>query len=305
LDEEEDASGSVAAAAPPPEEPVGPDSIVQPSGFTRAEVIRKIEKNDMIGLTEADVKQVQDEMWLRQFTSLKGPMIRKDGTVRKKPGPAKGWKKMRREQGLETGSARGDDSDGGDTISVAGDTINGEADAEIAALLEGDGETRKEKVKVKRRKLDNGDEGTRYASENDVRLDFDEEDDERKSSIAGEAIEGSAKKPKAAKGKEPGVGKGKWTRPSKPEKDLLKAAEALAVQNAIQSQAISTGLLPEEVEMVLAMPGQDSADLLNQAPAPNTEDPRGSVKPRPKSGMVWWRNCRDRLGSRSFAIFRE
>ena len=41
--------------------PIGPDTIVYPCGLTRAEVISKVEGNDMRGLTEADVKAVQDE----------------------------------------------------------------------------------------------------------------------------------------------------------------------------------------------------------------------------------------------------
>jgi hypothetical protein len=44
---------------------LGMNSIVQPSGLTRAEVIQKIESNDMQGLTQEDVKAVQDEMWKR------------------------------------------------------------------------------------------------------------------------------------------------------------------------------------------------------------------------------------------------
>jgi DNA helicase INO80 len=291
-----------------PEEPVGPDSIVYPCGLTRAEVIRRVEKNDLRGLTETDVKAVQDEMWIRQFDpdALKGGMIRKDGTIRKKPGPAKGWKKMRRDLGLDGGSARGDDSDG-ESMSHAGETANGEADADIEALLEGDAAPERTttssstkrggKAKAKRRKLDEGDEVTRYASENDSRLGLDDEDDERRSSIVDGLEAGTGGKKHKSKAREPGVGKGKWTRPTKPEKDMLKKAEALAVQNVMQSAADTTAGTPEEVDAstaaaataATAAGGQEAAvELVSQGPAPNTEDPRGvsEAEARVRLGLV-------------------
>lgn len=293
-----------------PEEPVGPDSIVYPCGLTRAEVIRRVEKNDLRGLTETDVKAVQDEMWIRQFDpdALKGGMIRKDGTIRKKPGPAKGWKKMRRDLGMEVGSARGEDSDG-ESMSHAGETANGEADADIEALLGGDAAPERTttssstkrggKAKAKRRKLEEGDEVTRYASENDSRMCLDDEDDERRSSVVDglETGTGTGGKKLKSKAREPGVGKGKWTRPTKPEKDMLKKAEALAVQNVMQSAADTTAGTPEEVDAsaaaaatgAAAAGGQEAAaELVSQGPAPNTEDPRGvsEAEARVRLGLV-------------------
>jgi DNA helicase INO80 len=111
-----------------------PDMIVQPSGLTRAEIIAKVTRGNMAGLTEQDVKAVQDEMWLREKAAGGGAPMNKDGTVRRKPGPAKGWKKLR-------GGIDWDERSEG--TSVGDSTINGErdggrkdtADAEIAALL--------------------------------------------------------------------------------------------------------------------------------------------------------------------------
>jgi DNA helicase INO80 len=108
--------------------------IVQPSGLTRAEIIAKVTRGNMAGLTEQDVKAVQDEMWLREKAAGGGAPMNKDGTVRRKPGPAKGWKKLR-------GGIDWDERSEG--TSVGDSTINGErdggrkdtADAEIAALL--------------------------------------------------------------------------------------------------------------------------------------------------------------------------
>ena len=107
----------LAETSPPPD-------IVLPSGLPRLEVIRKIESNDMRGLTEVDVKAVQDEMWLRNKDGANGNVIRKDGTLRRKPGPAKGWKKLR---GLDEGS-----EDGSSSV----DPNEAEAEAELVALLD-------------------------------------------------------------------------------------------------------------------------------------------------------------------------
>lgn len=218
-DETDGGHGDGLKAAAAKQEPVGPDTIVHPCGLTRAEVIRKIENADMDGLTEADVKQVQDEMWVRAKESAGGVSIRKDGTLRRKPGPAKGWKQMRgedvlsrRKKGNEAGitSTRGEqeedelDSDQDqdppvpvDTEGVAVRDPNNDADAEadIAALLdedeaEQDLEHRRSK---KRRRLDRigDDEGDGLTRESlfdtdEERLDLGEDDDnetDRRSSI--------------------------------------------------------------------------------------------------------------------------
>ncbi|WVF69267.1 hypothetical protein IAT40_004043 [Kwoniella sp. CBS 6097] len=256
------ASEVVDSDAIDPDEPEGdpfdPDAIVRPCGLTRAEVIRKIETNDISGLTEDDVKAVQDEMWLRDKGKDGGAPVNKDGTVRKKPGPAKGWKRIRgieSKRGRKSG-AGGDyeGSDAGDT-SIAGETINGEADADIAALLGEDGlpppaatpsASKKGKAKAKRRKIDEvTEETTKFAELSDVEdhkpsdiLIGEELDDDRSTrapSIGGSsAIDGPSASTttvpgppkKKSKAKEPGVGKGRWTRPPKPEKEGSSAKKA-------------------------------------------------------------------------------
>ena len=240
--------------------------IVQPCGLTREEVISKVEAGDMSGLTEADVKAVQDEMWMRQKDA--SGLARKDGTIRKKPGPAKGWKKLRG----DNGSVRGDnDSDAG--TSIAGDTVNGEADAEINALLGDDDSER--------------------------RLDDDDASDDEK---ADASTNDPSSKKKSGKNKQPGVGKGNWTRPPKEDKELVRKAEALAVQNHIQAQ--DNGVdgdhgVPTDInyEVVNANP-----DLLTNMAAPNTEDPRGvsETEAKIRFGLVeelqrqtWASICRD------------
>ena len=243
----------------PPGEPVDPN-VVQPCGLTRAEVIAKIEAKDLLGLTEVDVKAVQDEMWMRKKDAAGGAPIRKDGTVRKKPGPAKGWKKLRGDPGRPE-SSRGDyDSDGADT-SNAGDTVNGEAEAEIAALLPDEG-PKKGRAKAKRRKLDDEmDEITRYAEmSDDERPDVDDERDDGRAKV---------------KTKENGAGKGRGTRPTKPEKALSRMAEELAGQVEAGS-----AIMDDEDGM-----GQEP---VGQIKAPNQEDPRGvsETEAKVRSGLV-------------------
>ncbi|ORY27879.1 SNF2 family N-terminal domain-domain-containing protein [Naematelia encephala] len=253
----------------PDVDPLDPETIVQPSGLTRAEVIRKVEVNDMYGLTEDDVKAVQDEMWARKKDANGGAPIRKDGTVRKKPGPAKGWKKLR---GIDErrSSAAEEGSEAGET-SIAGDTINGEAEADIAALLGENGTpiATVKKPKAKRRKLDEGEEVTMSvdASE-DEKPDLDDE-------ILDAATASTSKK--RTKGKEPGVGKGKWTRPN----PLAKKAEELAVQQ--QVEGLEDG---DDALLALAENG-DSAAVLGPH-LPNTEDPRGvsESEARVRAGLV-------------------
>nr|XP_031859659.1 uncharacterized protein CI109_004934 [Kwoniella shandongensis]KAA5526731.1 hypothetical protein CI109_004934 [Kwoniella shandongensis] len=282
-------------------DPFDPDAIVQPCGLTRAEVIARIEADDVKGLTEDDVKAVQDEMWMRKKDG--GAPVNKDGTVRKKPGPAKGWKKMR---GIE--KRKGDPYEGseaGDT-SIAGDTVNGEADADIAALLE-DGSVaeqpierppKKGKTKAKRRKIDDKqEETTKYADLSDedhkpsdalIAEELDDDRSMRAGSIGGSSVidpssaPASKHKGKQGKAKEPGVGKGKWTRPSKPEKELLKKAEVLAVQQAhpdLPSEL--TDDLPPSV--MSEMPFDNAPEVFNIGP--NQHDPRGVSEQEAKVRM--------------------
>ncbi|KAK8858405.1 hypothetical protein IAR55_002632 [Kwoniella newhampshirensis] len=272
-------------------DPFDPDAIVHPCGLTRAEVIVRIEANDIKGLTEDDVKAVQDEMWMRKKDG--GAPVNKDGTVRKKPGPAKGWKRMR---GIE--KRRGDPYEGseaGDT-SIAGDTVNDEADAEIAALLEDgtaaetpvDRPPKKGKTKAKRRKIDDKqEETTRYAEISDedhkpsdilIGEELDDDRSMRAGSIGGSsAIEPNGTsapkhKGKQPKHKEPGVGKGKWTRPSKPEKELLKKTEA----TISHPDADTVDDIPPSVLLhpMADMPFDNASEVSNVVP-PNSHDPRG------------------------------
>ena len=221
----------------PPVEPFDPNIVVKPCGLTRAQVIAKVEANNMVGLTEDDVKAVQDEMWMRKKDLVGGAPIRKDGTVRRKPGPAKGWKKLRGDQGSGRREA--------DHESDAGDTVNGEADADIAALLPDD-----ELSRTKRRKL--GHEGE------------DEDEDDKPDSEDDAALI-----PRNVKIREPGVGKGRWTRPTKPEKDLLKKAEEIAGQ--VEAEVWEDDM-PPNFEMA----------------APNSEDPRGvsEMEAKVRLGLV-------------------
>jgi len=230
----------------PPPEPFDPN-IVLPCGLTRAEVIAKVESNDMFGLTEDDVKAVQDEMWMRKKDLVGGAPIRKNGTVRRKPGPAKGWKKLRGDPGpgRRDSSIKGDyESEAGDTAN-AGDTVNGEAGADIAALLPDDG------PRLKRQKLDNDEED----EDEDIKPDLYHEEDIQRGSLDESGQ--NRPTPKNAKTKEPGVGKGRWTRPTKPEKDLLKKAEELAVQ--VEAEVYEDEAVPLNAELL----------------APNSQDLRG------------------------------
>ncbi|EJT50830.1 hypothetical protein A1Q1_08043 [Trichosporon asahii var. asahii CBS 2479] len=217
---------------------IDPNALVWPSGLTRAEVIAKIEANDMKGLTEDDVKQVQDEMWLKK----NGPAARrKDGTMRKKPGPAKGWKRMRR---LAEKAARGEngESEGDES------TLNGEADADIAALLDDGSEAPPKKRRQSKKKK---------SLAADVTVDdiINSEIDEIKADddANGDVPPPPPPKKRSGKAKEPGVGKGRWTRPPKEKK--IKAKEEEAAR--------------EEAESVPPPPPPPPRHQ------PNTYDPRG------------------------------
>jgi hypothetical protein len=240
-------------SSPPP---VAMDPDHTPSGLRRAEVIARIESNDLSGLTEDDVKAVQDEMWARQKAAAGDEVaVRKDGKVRKKPGPAKGWKKLR---GVPEGRPRksiGQDLESEAASSTVGDDLG--ADEEIAALL---GDSRpKSKKGVKRRKFDIGDEANRFDSDDDA--------EEEETELNGEGQSNGKKK--SYKVKEPGVGKGRWTRPPKPEKELKKT-EAILSQLQDERQDVAP---------------QDDAAIGNE---PKGEDPRGvsEHEARSRLGLV-------------------
>lgn len=247
-----------------------PDMIVQPSGLTRAEIIAKVEKGHMAGLTELDVKAVQDEMWLREKAG--GAPMNKDGTVRRKPGPAKGWKKLR--GGLDWDERSEGTSIGEGTVGERGD-----ADAEIAALLgedeeEGDetftpGGAKKSKAKalLKKRKLDLGSEGGLPEGS-----EFDSEDDRsRTKSGLGTARKG---KSKATTATGPG-----------PEHDLEAELEMAAIAMDPQQAKAEVQVQVEPVVHV-----------------PNTQDPRGVSEAEARHRLnivedlekvVWASICRD------------
>lgn len=232
---------------------IDPNALVWPSGLTRAEVIAKIEANDMRGLTEDDVKQVQDEMWLKK----NGPAARrKDGTMRKKPGPAKGWKRMRRLAEKAEKAARGEavDSDGDESM------LNGEADADIAALLDDGSEAPPKKRRQSKKK--------KSVAAADVTVDdiINSEIDEIKADDdAAPATNGDAPPPppppkkRSGKAKEPGVGKGRWTRPPKQPKIKAKEEKKEAAAAAAREEVVSA-------------PPPPPPPPRHQ---PNTYDPRG------------------------------
>jgi DNA helicase INO80 len=256
-----------------------PDMIVQPSGLTRAEIIAKVQRGHMAGLTELDVKAVQDEMWLREKAAA--PM-NKDGTVRRKPGPAKGWKKLR--GGIDWDERSEGTSIGEGTVGER-ERERGDADAEIAALLgeddeEGDetftpGGAKKAKAKslLKKRKLDLGSEGG-LAEGSGLGSEFDSEDDRSRTKSG------------------PGVGTG---------------------GRKGKSKAITTATGPEhdlEAELEMAAIAMDPQQAKAEAQAqvepvvhiPNTQDPRGVSEAEARhrlhmvedlEKLVWASICRD------------
>lgn len=243
----------------PPEINRDATSIVWPSGLTRAEVMAKVEADDLRGLTEEDVKQVQDEMWLKK----NGPAaLRKDGTMRKKPGPAKGWKAMRKAQ------TRGEDdeSEAGDR-SVAAE----EADADIAALLEEPASTPQPVKKPSKRKKKSAKDAVEVTEADELKPSVDDEDDALSLLENGDTPVSVAKKPRTSKAREPGVGKGRWTRPSKEEKELKSKASTIAMQQAIQQA--NDGADTDGAENVVEFGGP--ALLAQMEHTPNTYDPRG------------------------------
>ncbi|WWC70534.1 uncharacterized protein I206_104485 [Kwoniella pini CBS 10737] len=307
-DDDEDDEDDDISNADEEQESRDPNAIVKPCGLTRAEVIQKIETNDISGLTEDDVKAVQDEMWLRMKEKDGGAPVNKDGTVRKKPGPAKGWKRIR---GIESKKGRKSNtldgyegSEAGDT-SIGGDiTINGETDADIAALL-GDEQSipkpKKNKAKSKKRKLENDQEEIKFVDSEDDHhrysdIFIDEDDFDR--SIRGGSIGGSSAmdgqtsngggNKKKSKAKEPGVGKGRWTRPPKPPttlEDTPPVEKSTKSSNNKKSEkpitiAPQPQAIDEEVNSMLDLPFAQSEyiDLQPEkspGPSPNSYDPRG------------------------------
>lgn len=271
--------------------PGDPNGIVWPCGLTRLEVMAKVEVNDLRGLTEDDVKQVQDEMWLRK----NGPAsLRKDGTMRKKPGPAKGWKAMRKMQERVARGEAVEDSDAGDT------TFNGEADADIAALLEDGGEASPAptKPKTKRRKKQHAVD----LAEEAIISELDDikpphTDDEQSGMENGDTPISTTKK-RSSKAKEPGVGKGRWTRPPKGEKETPTSKRGEGKKQAAGDQSEAGDLdIADNVSEVGPPPPPPAPEHI-----PNTYDPRGVSESEAKVRLglvdeiqrqVWMSICRD------------
>ncbi|RXK36632.1 hypothetical protein M231_06095 [Tremella mesenterica] len=187
-----------------------PDIIVQPSGLTRAEVITKVESGNMRGLTEEDVKAVQDEMWMRQKIKDGKALVRKDGTIRKKPGPAKGWKKLRRgEEFSEVEEGEESETYHSTNIKIS-NLSNNPQDSSPYDVYDQDEESNElenehsNKIGVRKDK----DKGK--GKENQL----DSLDDQLESLV--NPLNSNSKK--TSKVKEPGVGKGRWTRPPKDDK---------------------------------------------------------------------------------------
>lgn len=258
-----------------------PDAIVQPSGLTRQQIINKVQKGNMHGLTEADVKAVQDEMWLREKAG--SAPTNKDGTVRRKPGPAKGWKKLRGKDWDESKSEGG--------TSIGDGTMNGaDADAEISALLgeDEDGEStapakkprpRPSGAAGRKRKMEELAEETRLHHSQEGGSEFDSDDENR---LLGDTPGGSgaASGSRGGRIKEPGVGKGRWTRPIRPA-DFKPGDEP----DADQSQLFDMSNDPQTITI-----------------PPNSYDPRGvsEVEARVRLNLVedlekaiWASICRD------------
>ncbi|EIW66702.1 hypothetical protein TREMEDRAFT_34561 [Tremella mesenterica DSM 1558] len=187
-----------------------PDIIVQPSGLTRAEVITKVESGNMRGLTEEDVKAVQDEMWMRQKIKDGKALVRKDGTIRKKPGPAKGWKKLRRgEEFSEVEEGEESETYHSTNMKVLNLSNNpqGSSPYDVYDQDEESNELENEHSnKIGMRK----DKGKGKGKENQL----DSLDDQLESLV--NPLNSNSKK--TSKVKEPGVGKGRWTRPPKDDK---------------------------------------------------------------------------------------
>ena len=276
-----------------PDEPIdlSPDAIM-PCGLTRAEVISKVAANDISGLSEVDVKMVQDEIWARKKDLAGvGAPTRKDGSMRKKPGPAKGWKKLRGDPTGRAGSARGDnDSDAGDT-SIAGDAVNGEAEVEIAALLPEDSTIRKGKGGGKRRKMDIADDEMSRLGE-----DSDEEKphltaDDLASSLIDEPD--STRKGKSKSKLVPGGGgKARNARPTRESKEMLKKAEVVAAnllqQHQQQQQYDEYELGYPKPNTPALDPTAMNPDVLAAMAQSNLEDMRGvsEMEAKVRAGLV-------------------
>lgn len=117
-----------------------PDAIVHPCGLPRHEVIRRVAAQELDGLTDKDVKAVQDEIWHREAEAKGSELARtRDGRIKKKPGPAKGWKKLKGEDGMPgSGVKRKKDKDVPSSMRGSDDEEEGREPVSEIGLEEGD-----------------------------------------------------------------------------------------------------------------------------------------------------------------------
>lgn len=209
---------------------------------------------------------LEEDAW-RQ-SSKTADVRKKDGSIRRKPGPRKGWKDLAKQQGIDLATRKGSagpsalrqhvaSSDRGDAASNPGGSVRGweegshrmgtdygsDADSSIAVLIDDDKAVSESSKRAgKRRKLENGAVEGQQA--------YPHDDDDSVSALAGArsseipddetmSMEGSGAAPavdpslkrlaKSGRVKEPGVGKGKWTRPSKQAKELQQSEARMAM----------------------------------------------------------------------------
>lgn len=238
-----------------------------------AQIVARIQAKEKAGLSKDELRAGDDEIWKQQKVAEGGVPLNKDGTMRKKPGPAKGFKFPNRER--RPGSMRGDnDSEAGDT-SIAGGSINGEVDADIAGLLFEDTPTGKSKTKAKakRRPVD-VDESVASLVDGTEEGSVDDTFGDAALSLLEDGTPGGSKKKKA---RSTGVGKGNWQRPVKEDKDVRdfnRKAEVLAVQNAMQGSDMYDNHPGYPADYAYETMAQHP-EILPYIAAPNTEDPRG------------------------------
>lgn len=264
-----------------------PNPIIYPSGLRKDQVIQLISINDLSQLTEADVKAVQDEMWIKEKNG--NVSSNKDGTLRKKPGPAKGWKKLREAEGRPVGESRRSIGGGSEVGSEFDDSIGDE-----------------DEHRSKKRRIDvlgggggGGEDGSRYdESEEDrpsqgMEEETDDEEEEEVEEIEGDHLplgstshlnepqtlqDNTSEKKKYTKSKEPGVGKGKWTRPSKPTKDDKKTSTEPTYEEYDSSWTSRGGggyPPPTQIVVPFAPPPPNMQIHEQSTTLPNTIDPRG------------------------------
>lgn len=215
---------------------------------------------------------LEEDAW-RQ-SSKTADVRKKDGSIRRKPGPRKGWKDLAKQQGIDLTSRRGSagpsqlrqhvaSSERGDAASNPGGSVRGweegshrvgtdygsDADSSIVALLD-DEKSGHDSVKHtgKRRKLDNGSVEGQHTYQHDdedaasqavpARSSEQPEDEhDPEHAQTQHAMDPSLKRlAKAGRVKEPGVGKGKWTRPTKQERDLKQSEMRMSLHAAAVRQ---------------------------------------------------------------------